>query len=238
MKGEPMLTISEIFERFSEIGCCSFATLDGAGGVESRIAHFFAYDDEGLYLRTMDVKPFYRQLVEGGVATVCGEHTEGPCTWDEEHMPHFQPGYMMRVTGRVRLLAQAEVDAKAAGNPLFNVAVYDIAKYPRTVVFVLERFHGELYTYDFNLVHMDHKLQRERFAFGGDAVEEPGLAIDPERCIACGACAEACTHEAIAPGETYAILGERCDECGNCFNACPVGAVSSKGGLAPVSGEA
>lgn len=48
-----MLSIKDVYEKFDEIGCCSFATLDGNGGVDSRIAHFFAYDDEGLYLRTM-----------------------------------------------------------------------------------------------------------------------------------------------------------------------------------------
>lgn len=53
-----MLTIPEVYDLFDQIGCCSFATLDGRGGVDSRIAHFFACDEEGLYLRTMDVKPF------------------------------------------------------------------------------------------------------------------------------------------------------------------------------------
>ncbi|WP_417333914.1 hypothetical protein [Gordonibacter urolithinfaciens] len=36
-----MLTMKEVFDRFDEIGCCSFATPDGHGGVEARIAHFF-----------------------------------------------------------------------------------------------------------------------------------------------------------------------------------------------------
>lgn len=224
-----MLSIKEIYEKFNEIGCCSFATLDGKGGVESRIAHFFAYDDDGIYLRTMDVKPFYQQLMDGAYVSVCGERTAAACSWDENNMPHFQPGYMMRISGHVRLLTQAEVDAKAAENPLFNVAVYDINKYPRTVVFVLDRFHGELYDYDFNMVTRDHKLERERFCYGGDTVEAPGLTIDPDRCIACGACAKACTHKAIVSGDTYSIMGQRCDECGNCFNVCPTDAVISKG---------
>lgn len=69
-------TIEDVYNAFDQVGCCSFATLDGAGGVESRIAHFFAWDEEGLYLRTMDVKPFYRQLVEGGKLSVCGERCD------------------------------------------------------------------------------------------------------------------------------------------------------------------
>ncbi len=224
-----MLTIKEVYEEFEKIGCCSFATLDREGGVESRIAHFFAYDDEGLYLRTMDVKPFYRQLVEGGWVSVCGERTDAPCAWDEDNMPHFQPGRMVRVSGTVRLLSMDEVAAKAAESPLFNVAVYDINKYPRTRVLVLNRAHGEVYDYDFNMVHRDHKILRERFAWGGDEATPAGLSIDADKCIACGACAEACTHKAIVPGDAYRIRGERCDECGNCFNACPAGAVVQKG---------
>ena len=112
------------------------------------------------------------------------------------------------------------------------MAAYDINKYPETVVFVLERFHGELYDYDFNMVHRDHKILRERFAFGGDTFEEPGLSIDASLCTACGACTEACTHKAIFPtadGAAYEIHGERCDECGNCYHVCPAGAVRAKG---------
>lgn len=227
-KGRQMLSIKDVYEKFEEIGCCSFATSDGKGGVDSRIAHFFAWDGDGLYFRTMDVKPFFKQCAEGGTVSVCGEKTEGPCVWDEDNMPHFQPGYMMRVSGHCRLLTQGEVDEKAAGNPLFNVAIYDIEKYPETVVFVLDSAWGELYNYDFNMVHMDHKILRERFAWGDATFVEPGLVISDE-CIECGSCADACTHKAIVPGSPYSIRGSWCDECGNCYHVCPVGAVSSKG---------
>ena len=223
-----MLTMKEVFDRFDEIGCCSFATPDGHGGVEARIAHFFAYDDEGLYLRTLDVKPFYRQLKQSGRLAVNGERTEAKVVFDENNLPLFKPGYQMRVAGEVRELSMAEVEAKAPHDRNFNVAVYDIAKYPETRVFVLHRFHGELYDYDYAMVNRDHKLHRERFAFGGDAYEEPGLRITDD-CIACGTCLAGCSFKAIVPGEPYAILGERCDECGNCYHACPAGAVEGKG---------
>lgn len=223
-----MLSIEDVFSRFNEIGCCSFATLDGRGGVSSRIAHFFAWDEEGLYLRTMTVKPFYRQLIEGGRLSVCGEKTTMPCLWDEDNLPQFQPGYMVRVSGDVRLLTLEEVERKAAASELFNVATYDMAKYPETRVFVLESAWGELYDYDYNMVGRDHKLLRERFAWGGAEVERPGLAIS-DACIGCGACAEACSFKAIVPGKPYKIRGERCDECGNCAHVCPVGAIGGKG---------
>ena len=133
----------------------------------------------------------------------------------------------------MRELSDEEIARKAAEHPQFNVTVYDINKYPETCVLVLYRAHGEYYDYDFNMVHRDHKILRERFAWGGDVVEPAGLRIDPERCIACGACADACTHKAIIAGDAYSIRGERCDECGNCFRVCPVSAVESKGGSAP-----
>ncbi len=226
---EKFETVEDIFEMFKKIGCCSFATLDSHGGVDSRIAHFFAWDEDGLYLRTMNVKPFYKQLSEGKSVSVCGEITDGPCIWDEDNMPHFQPGRMVRVTGKVRELTQQEVDKKAANNPFFNVAIYDIKKYPQTVVFVLYKGHAELYDYDFNMVNRDHKLLRKRISFGGDKVDCAGLSIDPDRCQACGACVSVCTHKAIVAGDIYSILGERCDECGNCYHSCPFGAVIPKG---------
>lgn len=222
-----MLSIKEVYDLFDEIGRCSFATLDGNGGVDSRIAHFFAYDDEGLYLRTMSGKPFYRQMIEGGKLSVCGEHTIAPVTWDEDRMPHFQPGFMLRVSGDVRLLSSEEVARHAETDPNFAVAVYDTNKYPETVVLVLHRAWGELYDYDFNMINRDHKILRERFAWGGATFVDPGFHITDE-CIECGLCENACTHKAIVPRNPYKILGERCDECGNCHNACPVGAVVEK----------
>lgn len=53
-----MLSIAEVYELFDKVGCCSFATLDGKGGVDSRIAHFFAHDENGLYLQHHDRQAF------------------------------------------------------------------------------------------------------------------------------------------------------------------------------------
>lgn len=221
-------TVAEVYGLFNEVGSCAFATLDGKGGVESRIAHFFAGDEDGLYLRTMTVKPFYRQLKKGGKLAVSGEVTTSTIRHDENNLPIFDPGYMMRVSGDVRELSLEEVNAKAQHNDDFDIAVFDIKKYPETRVFVLYRFHGEIYAYDYEMHNRDHKLLRERFAFGGDTVEAPGLHINDD-CTGCGACFENCTFKAIVPGEPYTINGERCDECGTCFHVCPANAVVSKG---------
>lgn len=222
-----MLSIAEVYELFDKVGCCSFATLDGKGGVDSRIAPFFAHDENGLYLRTMTGKPFYRQMVEGGKLSVCGEVTAAPCEWDEDNMPHFQPGYMVRVSGDVRELSTEETDQLIKTNPQFAVADYDIKKYPETVVLVLQRAWGELYDYDFNMVNRDHKILRERFCWGGATFIAPGFHITDD-CTECGLCEEACTHKAIVPGSPYRILGERCDECGNCHHVCKFDAIVEK----------
>ena len=103
-RGEGMLSIHDVFDEFEKVGCCTFATVDEDGVPHSRIAHFVACDDEGLYLTTMTVKPYYRQLTGAGLLAVSGEYNEGDVEWNEDHMPHFHPGVMMRVTGQVRQL--------------------------------------------------------------------------------------------------------------------------------------
>lgn len=221
------MEIKEIYEKFDKIGCASFSTINGSE-VESRIAHFFAYDEEGLYFRTMDTKPFYRQLKEGKTVSVCGMYPSAEVIHDEHNLPSFHPGYTMRVTGDVRELTMEEMKTKAAGDRNFNVAVYDVDKYPATKIFVLFRARGECYDYDYAKERRDHKLERERFAFGGMEAEPAGLLIT-DKCTACGLCAEICSFDAILPGSPYSIRGNRCDECGNCFLNCPADAIVSKG---------
>lgn len=223
-----MLSIQEVFDLFSKVGCCSFATLDDQGGVDSRIAHFVAWDSEGLYFTTMTGKPFYRQLKAGSALSACGEFTEMRCYNDEDNLPKFAPGFMIRVSGHVRELTSEEIEAHAEVDPNFNVVVYDTGRYPETTVFVLDRAWGELYDYDFNMVNRDHKIERERFAWGEATFVDPGFHIT-DACIGCGSCMTVCTHKAIVAGSPYRILGERCDECGNCHHVCPVGAIEEKG---------
>ncbi len=65
---------------------------------------------------------------------------------------------------------------------------------------------------------------RERFAFGGAAVNPVGYWIN-ERCTACGACLEACPVDVISAGDVYLIDRSHCLECGRCAEVCPDGAV-------------
>lgn len=55
--------------------------------------------------------------------------------------------------------------------------------------------------------------------------------IDPESCVGCGKCEEACRFEAIRtlPGtQKREIAGELCERCGACFDRCPAGAVKTE----------
>ncbi len=57
------MDIAAIYEKFDQIGCLTFATVD-KGTPQTRIAHLFAHDHEGLYFRTMVTKAFYEQLIQ------------------------------------------------------------------------------------------------------------------------------------------------------------------------------
>jgi len=64
--------------------------------------------------------------------------------------------------------------------------------------------------------------------------------IDPDRCTACGSCAEICQMEAIQEtGEVHEVVDGRCIGCGLCVPVCPVEAVSleDKGNIGPVPSD-
>jgi len=64
------------------------------------------------------------------------------------------------------------------------------------------------------------KLETGDFTGGKLAV------IDPERCTACGACAEVCRFDAIIPGgEVYRVDALACEGCAACHYQCPVEAI-------------
>ena len=49
--------------------------------------------------------------------------------------------------------------------------------------------------------------------------------MDPEECIACGACEPECPEEAISEGDGYYVIeAEKCIDCGACADVCPVDA--------------
>ena len=225
--GRNGMDIKEIFGHFEKAGCCTFATVDENGYPVTRIAHFFAFDGEGLYFRTMRVKPFYRHLSETGRVSACGLVTASAAiTLGADGMPVEEPGYFIRVTGDCREISFDALSRKAETEPMFMLGVKDILRYPDMTTFCLWRFKGEIYDYDYEMTARDHKLQRTFFAFGGFERPFRGLRIGPD-CIGCGTCMANCTFMAISFGEdgVYRIDPGRCDACGTCRHNCPAGAI-------------
>ncbi|MFW5498983.1 MULTISPECIES: 4Fe-4S binding protein [unclassified Maridesulfovibrio] len=220
------MTLKDITEAVEKIGCLSVTTLDG-GIMHSRIISICGGDDEGIYFLTMNVKPFYRQLKANPQVSMCGiyptSRKEGK---NSEGQPYFPPGYTLRITGEAREVSMDELRAKAeAGNPIHQYVLEDHERYPAICMFCVHKGKGEIFDFDFEMEHRDHKLLRTRFAFGGEGFNEAGARINPEKCIACGECQEACTFKAIVPGDVYRVDGFRCDECGSCMLVCPVEAI-------------
>jgi ferredoxin len=218
------MEIKDIYQKFDQIGCLTFATIDN-GIPQARIAHLFAYDPDGLYFRTMITKPFYRQLKTTGKVAVCGMFPNTSVRHNEEGMPCFVPGYTVRATGDIREISIEMLKEKAAANDMFMLGVKDIARYPAMTTFCLYRAWGEVYDFDFEMERRPHKLLRTTFSFGGIGIPFRGMRIS-EACIACGLCHERCSFKAIYKhNEQFFIDPAKCDACGDCYTICPNDAI-------------
>lgn len=219
------MTLQEIQAAIDKIGCLTITTLD-KGTMHSRIVHMMGQDDDGFYFLTMDVKPFYRQLVACEQVSLCGIYPASRATGKNDvGQPAFEPGFTFRMTGEVREVDEDTIIAKAkAGVSLFEYFLEDAERYPASRLFCIHKGKGEVYDFDFEMVNRDHKLQRERFAFGGETCKEAGARISVY-CIACGVCKDTCTFNAIIKGDPYRVDSSRCDECGSCIKACPQKAI-------------
>lgn len=220
------MTSKEIESAIAKIGSLSITTLDG-DTMHSRIISICGCNDDGIYFLTMDVKPFYRQLKNNPKISMCGIYPSGRKEGkNKDGQPYWPPGFFLRITGEAGDVSTVDVKEKAEeGSEIHQYALKDGALYPAMKLFCMYKGKGELFDYDFELETRDHKVLRKRFAFGGETVNQAGARIDPDKCIACGECFEACTFGAIVEGEPYTVNGERCDECGSCIMACPSEAI-------------
>ncbi len=219
------MDISDIYEKFDQIGCLTFATVD-KGVPQTRIAHLFAHDHEGLYFRTMITKAFYKQLKTTQMVSICGMFPRTSVSYDEQGMPYFEPGYTIRATGDVKEISLETLKEKAAVNDMFMLGVKDIQKYPAMTTFCLYSAWGEMFDFDFEMEHRSHKLLRTGFSFGGKPIPFRGVRINSEECTACGECQEKCSFKAIYHREEQFIIDHtKCDVCGDCYTICPTNAV-------------
>jgi len=218
------MDLSEIYKKFDQIGCLTFATID-QDYPQTRIAHLFAYDRDGLYFRTMITKAFYNQLSKTEKVSICGMFPKTFVSHNEQGMPYFEPGYTIRATGDIKQIPLKTLKEKAAVNEMFMLGVKDIEKYPAMTTFCLCSAWGEVYDFDFEMEHRNHKLLRTGFSFGGKRIPFRGVRIT-EECIACGECQERCSFKAISQhDEQFIIDHTRCDVCGDCYTICPANAV-------------
>ncbi len=219
--------LTDMHNALKKIGSLTITTLD-ENTLHSRIISICGSDDEGIYFLTMNVKPFYRQLKKNPHVALCGIYPSGCKTGKNDvGQPSFAPGFTLRITGQAREIPEDEVREKAkAGSKIHTYFLEDAARYPAIRFFCIFKGKGEIFDFDFELEHRDHKVLRTRFAFGGESFNAAGARIHPEQCIACGECFKACTFKAIIPGEPYTVDGSRCDECGSCFEVCPQDAIA------------
>jgi len=217
----------EFREALEKIGSLSMTTLDG-DTMHSRIISIVGSDDDGIYFLTMNVKSFYRQLTKNPKISLCGIWPSAQKTGKNAvGQPTWEPGFTLRITGETRELSEQEVKKKVvSGSRIHKYFLEDAQRYPSMKLFCIHKGKGEIFNFDFEMEHRDHKVLRIRFAFGGETFQEAGARIDPDACIACGECYEACTFKAIVEGEPYSVDGSRCDECGSCSLVCPSDAVT------------
>jgi len=178
---------------------------------QSRIIDILHYDEGGIYFVTLKVKPFYRQLIKEMKIAVTGMNSD-----------YVQ----VRIVGDIQVMNDQLIENLFEKNPELEKLFPGKNGNDNFSVFYLSKGKGEI----FDLSGRENKMNRERFAFGGESVNESGCVIT-ESCVQCGECLKACPFKAISEGVPYVINGNQCDECGICYTLCPADAIELPAGL-------
>ena len=112
----------------------------------------------------------------------------------------------LKFTGKVRGVGKEWVDRVFEANPGMNEVYPGESRYALDA-FLIYAGHGEW----FDLLH--YPINRETFAYGGDAEERNGFLITAA-CTGCGACAPVCPEGCIAGGEglIHVVDSESCTD--------------------------
>lgn len=215
--------IKEVYEYADKIGVLIFSTIYN-GEVHSRAAHLNGYDEDGIYFRTMDSKPYWQQLMDTKKVTICGINDNRVLGHLPDGTPIFPHSYTIRIIGEIEQVSPEIIIEKAKTNEMLKTASNDIGKYPTMVKgnFVITRAKYDIFELDEN---REPVLLRTRNSFGGMKFNVVGPTITDE-CIGCGKCLDSCKFKAIIIGEDKYIVDSRyCDDCGMCIYTCPINAI-------------
>ena len=149
------MDIADVYEKFDQIGCVTFATIE-KDTPQTRIAHLFAHDHEGLYFRTMITRAFYKQLKKTGKVSICGMYPKTSTSHKDQGTAHVSQGYTIRVTGDIKEVSLDKLKEKAATNEIFILGVRDSERYPAMATFCLYSAWGELFDFDLEMEYRSH----------------------------------------------------------------------------------
>jgi len=169
---------------------------------EVRMADVMLHEDGKLYFLTARGKPYYKQLKANPEISIVA--------MDENYVSARVKG-MIEFVGK-RLLDRI-FDENTAMNHIYPGDTREILE-----VFCLQKGVGEIFDISASIP------KRERFAFGGETVNEPGYSIN-DKYTACGLCKDSCPTGALNEGDVYSIKRSLCFECGNCYEKCPYDAI-------------
>lgn len=207
--------IKDIYTKFTASDSVTFATVR-EGYPETRIASFYAYDNEGLYFCTTYPKPFYSQLMETKYVSACGV------------LGTSILGYSIRVSGDVEEISIDLIKEKHKTNPIFERLVQEVETFQASRIFILKNGGGEVYDFDFEMKNRDHKLKRTPFNFNHADYKNHALHIT-FKCIGCKKCVRKCSFNAIEViNKMPTIDPTKCNLCGDCLTVCQNNAIQVK----------
>ncbi len=198
------------FKMLRDVKSIALSTVKN-GEPYSRVVDIMHYDKNGIYFIVLKLKPYYNEILKSKKVAITG------LTRNYEQV---------RIVGDVREAEKSVLNKIYEINPTLQKLIPQTKHINTTVVYCLYKGKGEI----FDLSGVKRKLVRERFSFGGELVNEPGLKIT-ENCIACGECKKNCSFDAITAGEKYYINPAFCDECGLCYSVCKTNSITLPKGL-------